>query len=160
MEYKKDMDEDQLVWYKRIIIWCSYLIFVIFSPPTQFFTKFFSTQKRVNVKFLQIWQNFTFLHICCVEKLKFLSIPALGKSLGPRGVYFPIHPSSRQCTDSVFPWLIFSFYLHILRAGNQTYHDSLSLGPYGIQRLVFHLNLFTDTRVLSSQQTPFKHSTI
>ena len=27
---------------------------------------------------------------------------ALGKSLGPRGVYFPIHPSSRQCTDS-FP---------------------------------------------------------
>ena len=29
-------------------------------------------------------------------------IPALGKSLGPRGVYFPIHPSSRQCTDSFF----------------------------------------------------------
>ena len=28
-------------------------------------------------------------------------IPALGKSLGPRGVYFPIHPSSRQCTDSI-----------------------------------------------------------
>ena len=28
-------------------------------------------------------------------------IPALGKSLGPRGVYFPIHPSSRQCTDSL-----------------------------------------------------------
>ena len=28
-------------------------------------------------------------------------IPALGKSLGPRGVYFPIHPSSLQCTDSV-----------------------------------------------------------
>ena len=26
----------------------SYLIFVIFSPPTQFFTKNFSTQKRVN----------------------------------------------------------------------------------------------------------------
>ena len=26
----------------------SYLIFVIFSPPTQFFTKIFSTQKRVN----------------------------------------------------------------------------------------------------------------
>ena len=25
-----------------------YLIFVIFSPPTQFLTKFFSTQKRVN----------------------------------------------------------------------------------------------------------------
>ena len=28
-------------------------------------------------------------------------IPALGKSLGPRGVYFPIHPSSRQCTDTL-----------------------------------------------------------
>ena len=25
-----------------------------------------------NVKFLQIWQNFTFFHICCVENLKFL----------------------------------------------------------------------------------------
>ena len=30
-------------------------------------------------------------------------IPALGKSLGPRGVYFPIHPSARQCTDTVLP---------------------------------------------------------
>ena len=29
-------------------------------------------------------------------------IPALGKSLGPRGVYFSIHPSSRQCTDTFF----------------------------------------------------------
>ena len=29
-------------------------------------------------------------------------IPALGISLGPRGVYFPIHPSSRQCTDSIY----------------------------------------------------------
>ena len=28
-------------------------------------------------------------------------IPALGKSLWPRGVYFPIHPSSRQCTDTM-----------------------------------------------------------
>ena len=28
-------------------------------------------------------------------------IPAFGKSLGPRGVYFPIHPSSRQCTDPI-----------------------------------------------------------
>ena len=26
----------------------------------------------------------------------------LGKSLGPRGVYFPIHPSSRQCTDTLY----------------------------------------------------------
>jgi len=30
-------------------------------------------------------------------------IPALGKSLGPRGMYFPIHPSSRQCTDTIPP---------------------------------------------------------
>ena len=29
-------------------------------------------------------------------------IPALGKSLGPRGMYFPIHPSSRQCTDTIW----------------------------------------------------------
>ena len=29
-------------------------------------------------------------------------IPALGKSLGPRGMYFPIHPSSRQCTYTMF----------------------------------------------------------
>ena len=29
-------------------------------------------------------------------------IPALGKSLGPRGVYFPIHPSSRQCTNPMY----------------------------------------------------------
>ena len=28
-------------------------------------------------------------------------IPALGKSLGPQGIYFPIHPSSRQCTDTI-----------------------------------------------------------
>ena len=26
---------------------------------------------------------------------------ALGKSLGPQGMYFPIHPSSRQCTDTI-----------------------------------------------------------
>ena len=31
-------------------------------------------------------------------------IPALGKSLGPRGMYFPIHPSSRQCTDTICLW--------------------------------------------------------
>ena len=30
-------------------------------------------------------------------------ILALGKSLGPRGMYFPIHPSSRQCTDTIHP---------------------------------------------------------
>ena len=28
-------------------------------------------------------------------------IPALGISLGPRGMYFPILPSSRQCTDTI-----------------------------------------------------------
>ena len=30
-------------------------------------------------------------------------IHALGKSLGPRGMYFPMHPSSRQCTDTIHP---------------------------------------------------------
>ena len=28
-------------------------------------------------------------------------IPALGKSLGPQGIHFPIHPSSQQCTDTL-----------------------------------------------------------
>ena len=28
-------------------------------------------------------------------------IPALVKSLGHRGMYFPIHPSSQQCTDTI-----------------------------------------------------------
>ena len=28
-------------------------------------------------------------------------IPALGKSLGPRGMSFLIHPSSLQCTDTI-----------------------------------------------------------
>ena len=37
-------------------------------------------------------------------------IPALGKSLGPRGVYFPIHPSSRQCTDTTSFMILRQFY--------------------------------------------------
>ena len=71
-----------------------------FSPHIQFWTQFVSTQYRVNcdktdfakncvnchktdfttsvmwknLKFLQIWQLFTFLHICCVENLKFLNM--------------------------------------------------------------------------------------
>ena len=36
-------------------------------------------------------------------------IPALGKSLGPRGMYFPIHPSSRQCTDTIHICLYFVY---------------------------------------------------
>ena len=28
-------------------------------------------------------------------------IPALANTLGPRGMFFPIHPSSRQCTDTL-----------------------------------------------------------
>ena len=35
-------------------------------------------------------------------------IPALRKSLGPRGMYFPIYPSSRQCTDTIPVWLKFA----------------------------------------------------
>ena len=31
-----------------------------------------------------------------------------------------------------------------------------SLGPYCIQGLILHLNVFTGTQVLSSQQTPFQ----
>ena len=43
---------------------------------------------------------------------------ALGKSLGPREMYFPIHPSSRQCTNTsqllfIFAVsLAFTFFLH------------------------------------------------
>ena len=36
-----------------------------------------------------------------ISRAEGCKIPALGKSLGPRGVYFPIHPSSRQCTDTM-----------------------------------------------------------
>ena len=31
-----------------------------------------------------------------------LSPSALEKSLGPRGLYFPIHLSSRKCTDTIY----------------------------------------------------------
>ena len=52
-------------------------------------------------------------------------IPALGKSLGTRGVYFPIHPSSRQCTDTILKPYLYGGHLsegtHIERATiNQT----------------------------------------
>ena len=36
-----------------------------------------------------------------IYRASWCKIPAPGKSLGPRGVYFPIHPSSRQCTDTI-----------------------------------------------------------
>ena len=41
-------------------------------------------------------------------------IPALGKSLGPRGVYFPI--PSRQCTDSI-PDICNTWHVHYLTSG-------------------------------------------
>ena len=41
------------------------------------------------------------LHPRAISRASGCKIPALGKSLGPRGVYFPIHPSSRQCTDRI-----------------------------------------------------------
>ena len=34
-----------------------------------------------------------------ISRAEGCKIPAWGKSRGPRGVYFPMHPSSRQCTD-------------------------------------------------------------
>ena len=34
-----------------------------------------------------------------ISRAEGCKIPAQGKSRGPRGVYFPIHPDSRQCTD-------------------------------------------------------------
>ena len=35
-----------------------------------------------------------------ISRAEGYKILALGKSLGPRGMYFPIHPSSGQCTDT------------------------------------------------------------
>ena len=43
-------------------------------------------------------------YICpwAISRALWCKISALEKSLGPRGMYFPIHPSSRQCTDTMF----------------------------------------------------------
>ena len=38
----------------------------------------------------------------CPPRALGCKIPGLGKSLGSRGIYFPIHPSSRQCTDTIW----------------------------------------------------------
>ena len=46
---------------------------------------------------------------------------ALGKSLRPRGVYFPIHPSSRQCTDSILSFWPICIYLYIKFKWDQWY---------------------------------------
>ena len=54
----------------------------------------------------------------CQEKrlylsLKWCKIPGLGKSLVPRGMYFPIHPSSWQCTDTFTFCLVKLFFRSI-----------------------------------------------
>ena len=62
-------------------------------------------------------------------------IHALGKSLGPRGMYFPIHPSSRQCTDTmssspnIYPWLSSSITLAV---ASLLFSSSLSIDCGGL----------------------------
>ena len=65
-------------------------------------------------------------------------IPALGKSLGPRGVYFPIHPSSRQCTDTIL------FQLEFRKSKSLEKCTFIGLaGPIFLLELTFHA-VFSD----------------
>ena len=76
-----------------------------------------------------LWSNILYLPILCfvfhinilyfffeialglcpptISRASGCKVPALGKSLEPRGVYFPIHPSSRQCMDSVYLYFLY-----------------------------------------------------
>ena len=50
------------------------------------------------------WEILPLVQYCeCKEHILGCKIPALGngKSLGPQGMYFPIDPSSWQCTDTI-----------------------------------------------------------
>ena len=47
-------------------------------------------------------RSFASLEPRAVSRASGCKTPSRGKSLGPRGMYFPIHPSSRQCSDTFF----------------------------------------------------------
>ena len=67
-----------------------------------------------------------------ISRASWCKIPALGKSLGPRGVYFPIHPSSRQCTDTIPRCLL----------GLRTVAHQLYSPEVGTKTLLFFANKF------------------
>ena len=77
-------------------------------------------------------------------------IPALGKSLGPRGVYFPIHPSSRQCTDTMSTVQTLSGCLHT--GLTETFHWCASPLSTAVKccTLGFTLNSFTSAHLYCS----------
>ena len=65
-----------------------------------------------------LWQRIRHAFIIIREVL-ILTLSIFGRSLGPRGVYFPIHPSSRQCTDSIFNLILV---LYLLNLGDNIDH--------------------------------------
>ena len=67
----------------------------VVTPQNQYFP---ANAERTAIYCLEsgLWMHWQ-IHPPRTERYKIL---ALGKSLGPRGMYFPIHPSSGQCTDT------------------------------------------------------------
>ena len=93
----------------------SYLIFVIFSPPIQFWAQFFSMQKGINHDTTDFAKNsvnrhktdftaknrvnFIFIHICHVEKFEILKILAkfqISPHLFCRKSKIPLHVETFQ----------------------------------------------------------------
>ena len=52
-------------------------------------------------------------------------ITALGKSLGPRGMYFPKHPSFRKCMDTIH---LVSVGIHSMQRGGKIREESVVVG--------------------------------
>ena len=73
----------------------------VVTPQNQYFP---ANSERMSVHCLESGciGKYTHLGPRDFPRVGILHPSALGKSLGHRGVYFPIHPSSRQCTDTVW----------------------------------------------------------
>ena len=107
---------------------CAYLIFVIFSPPTQFFTHFLhakASKSRQNgfhknsakqTLWQKNWTNFRFLHICPVEKCEISSNLA------------KFHISPHLCGKTEIPLHVEKF--HVLKS---------EISPHG--RFFLHLHV-------------------
>ena len=52
-------------------------------------------------------------------------ITALGKALGPRGMYFPKHPSFRKCMDTIH---LVSVGIHSMQRGGKIREESVVVG--------------------------------
>ena len=72
----------------------------VVTPQNQYFP---ANSERMSVHCLESGciGKYTHLGPRDFPRVGILHPSALGKSLGPRGVYFPIHPSSGQCTDII-----------------------------------------------------------